>query len=265
MQASHFTHQSLVPVRAEPSDKAEMVTQLLFGDLVEVLEEKQQWRRIRNADDGYEGWIDEKMIHPLPSGFLENISHWELVLSEYVPILWMQYGTGFPMKLLLGSRVPVMKGQEQAERLRLDLGDLKMVVPRHNVQAIVAEDARGILRLSEMYLASPYLWGGKGPWGIDCSGFTQMVYGLAGKKIPRDASQQVEVGREVGFGDAMAGDLAFFKNAAGRVHHVGLVLGDGQIRHAHGNVHDDWLRENGIVSKATENETHRLCSIKRID
>lgn len=265
MQSSHFVFQSLVPVRRDASDRAEMVTQLLFGDLVEVLEEKEQWRRVRNVADGYEGWVDEKMIALLPEGFLENISHWEVVLSVYAPVLVMQGNAGLPMKLGFGCRAPILKGQEQSERIALDFGAVKVVIPRSSLHPIANEGRQGTVRLSEEYLLAPYLWGGKSLWGIDCSGFTQMVYGLAGRTIPRDADQQVEVGVEVDFKQQQPGDLAFFRNDAGRIHHVGLVLADGQVRHAHGNVHDDWLRPSGIENKQSGKLTHKLFSIRRID
>lgn len=265
MQPSHFSFQSLVPVRAEPDDRAEMVTQLLFGDLVGVLEEQAQWRRVQNASDGYEGWIDEKMIFPLATGFLENTSHWEMVLSESVRMLAKQHGTGFPAHLLPGSKVPVPKGLGEREHIRLEFGPLELVVPRSNLQPILREGRGGVLRMSELYLFSPYLWGGKSPWGIDCSGLTQMAYALCGVAIPRDASQQVSAGRTIDFAAQEPGDLAFFRNAKGRIHHVGLVLEGGEIRHAHGNVHDDWLTEKGIVNKSSKILSHELFSIVRID
>ena len=264
MQPSHFVYQSLVPVRSEPSDRAEMVTQLLFGDLVEVLEEREQWRRVRNVEDGYEGWVDEKMLAELEAGFVGNIAHWEVVLSVYVPVMLMRGSQGLPLKLPYGCRVPVMRGQEEGGRTLLDFGAAKVVVPRSSLHPVVEEGPFGALRLSEGYLAAPYLWGGKSAWGIDCSGFTQMAYALAGKSIPRDASQQVQVGAELAFEERAPGDLAFFINDAGRIHHVGLVVDDRYIRHAHGNVHDDLLTPSGIVNSITQIETHRLFSIRRI-
>ncbi|MFN8396525.1 MAG: NlpC/P60 family protein [Bacteroidia bacterium] len=99
---------------------------------------------------------------------------------------------------------------------------------------------------------------------MDCSGFTQAVYRLSGIAIPRDASQQAALGREVAFTDRQAGDLAFFVNANGKVHHVGLVLANGALRHAHGHVHDCTLTPAGVVSRYTQLQTHSLLYLKRI-
>lgn len=263
MPTFHLIHQALVPVRSESSDASEMVTQLLFGELVEVLEEKAQWRRIRHQGDGYEGWIDEKMIHPVSEEWLSTVDHWEYIHSPYSPVLCRIGDVGFPLKLVLGSRVPITENQLQEDSIQLELGTIRLRIPRMSLRAYNKPEARSVLLMSQEYLGTPYLWGGRSPWGIDCSGLTQMVLGLHGVAIPRDAAQQVMEGTEVGFEDRKPGDLAFFENDKGKVHHVGIVLEGGEIRHASGNVHDDQLDNTGIINRITQRKTHRLCSVKR--
>lgn len=114
------------------------------------------------------------------------------------------------------------------------------------------------------YLNAPYQWGGKSPFGIDCSGFTQMVYRLAGYQLKRDASQQVMQGKTVALSDAQVGDLAFFTNEAGRITHVGLMLDNNRIMHASGKVRIDTLDEQGIIHHETKQYTHQLNIMKRI-
>lgn len=264
MHALHFTHQSLVPVRAEAADASEMVNQLLFGDLVELLDTDRQWRRVRSRDDGYEGWIDEKMVQALPSNWLPSVVDWKLVTTPYVPALSIVDGKGTPLHLVQGSKIPVLRKQEHPSSYSFEFpeGHLTIRIPRGNLAPIGQPDAGSLLDTSADYLCAPYLWGGRSPWGIDCSGFTQVVYRCHGIQLPRDASQQVQEGLEVSFEEKRPGDLAFFENEKGKVIHVGFVLPDGEIRHAHGNVHDDRLDESGIWN-VKGIRTHRLCSIKR--
>lgn len=264
MHTIHFTHQILVPVRAEAADSAEMVTQLLFGDLIDVLEEDRQWRRIRNREDGYEGWIDEKMISPVSKEWMDNIVDWQLVAMAYVPVLCMQNGLGFPLHLVRGSRIPVLKKQENPHAWSVDFPDAKLTIriPRESTMPLFEKNSAEVVRTSEHYLGAPYLWGGRSPWGIDCSGLTQLVFRTHGVQLPRDASQQILEGETISYDQRRPGDLAFFENAKGRVHHVGIVLPGQKIRHASGNVHDDILDAKGILN-LNQIRTHHLCAIKR--
>ena len=263
MPGFHFIYQTQVPVRADSSDSSEMVTELLFGDLVEVMQEKAQWRRIRNRYDGYEGWIDEKAIHPVSDQWVNDIQHWEYVHSPYSPVLCKVGEKAFPLKLTFGARIPIHAYQGGQQSIALELGKVRVRIPRMSLRPYNKAEARSVLKISEEYLGAPYLWGGRSIWGLDCSGLTQMVYALHGVELPRDASQQVKHGQEVAFADRQPGDLAFFENDKGRVHHVGIVLEENEIRHAHGNVHDDKLDDTGIYNRITERKTHRLLSVKR--
>ena len=115
------------------------------------------------------------------------------------------------------------------------------------------------------YLHAPYQWGGKSPFGIDCSGFVQIIYKINGYLIPRDTSQQMSWGSEVStIGNAMPGDLAFFSNRQGNVSHVGMILDDGKIIHASGRVRIDRLTEEGIIDVERKVITHSLTGFRRI-
>ena len=125
--------------------------------------------------------------------------------------------------------------------------------------------AHDIISTAYLFLHAPYLWGGKSPFGIDCSGFTQLVYKLNGYKLPRDAYQQVELGMPLSFvEEAEAGDLAFFDNEEGKIVHVGILLGDNRIIHASGCVKTDPFDHYGIFSAERGGYTHNLRVIKNI-
>ena len=122
---------------------------------------------------------------------------------------------------------------------------------------------KNIIRTALLYLNTPYLWGGKTPFGIDCSGLTQMVYRLNGIKIKRDAFQQANQGKILNvFNDIKPGNLAFFSNKEGEISHVGILINNNSIIHAHGKVRVDQFDENGIYNSKLENYSHKLKFIK---
>jgi cell wall-associated NlpC family hydrolase len=122
-----------------------------------------------------------------------------------------------------------------------------------------------LIETAFMYVNAPYLWGGKTPFGIDCSGFTQMVYKLNGYALLRDASQQATQGVPLSFiEESEAGDLAFFDNEEGKIIHVGIIMDDNYIIHASGKVRVDRLDHLGIYNAELNKHTHKLRVIKKI-
>lgn len=241
------------PVRASASDTAEMVTQLLFGETLEILEQSQQWIRIRCQHDNYEGWMDSKQAAICD---LKTLQIWRkfatyrqlensLVLSSEEGLCTIYKGSLIPQDFHNGFL----------------LGD-------QNYRPVTKEFALSrnlsIIEHAQGYLNTPYLWGGRSFTGLDCSGFTQMVYAFVGKLLPRDASQQVMLGKSVDFKEVQAGDLAFFKNEAGRIIHVGILTGQGTILHAHGKVTEDFIMIDGIYKKNNLSKSHDLDCIKRL-
>jgi cell wall-associated NlpC family hydrolase len=113
-------------------------------------------------------------------------------------------------------------------------------------------------------LNTPYLWGGKSPFGIDCSGFTQVVFKTGGHKLPRDSSQQILKGKEIGLEDRRGGDLAFFTNTEGKMNHVGILMDENRIIHASGKVRIDEFDEKGIRNVEKNAYTHHFYKLKRI-
>lgn len=248
---------SIVPVRKEPSDRAEMVTQWLFGETAEVLERQEKWSRLKFHLDGYEGWVDNKQhaasAHALLEQAKRSIEPTATVdLGETKLILPMGAVVEFPDRT---DGVIALHGAPKATgKSTVDLeGPITL---------------RAML-MTRPFIGAPYLWGGRTPWGVDCSGFTQMVYLLAGLKLPRDAYQQAEVGTTIELLDlAQPGDLAFFDNDEGRIVHVGFILpgpdGTRFIVHASGQVRLDRLDQQGIFHITEKRYTHKLRLVKRV-
>lgn len=240
---------SIIPVRLELSDRSELVTQLLFGDAYEVLEVAEKWLKIRIHFDQYEGWIDRIQYKEISSEYFNTYSSTtHPLLTKYSTIVY-QGNIFFP--ILMGSVLPFYDGEF------LQLGGKKLLVDGK------MSAPTGIKETAFMYYNSPYLWGGKTPYGIDCSGFTQQVYKLNGLKLLRDASQQVTQGKEVFLTDYKVGDLAFFRNEKGNIVHVGIMLEHSKIIHAHGRVRVDRLDETGIYNEERQTYSHNYHSMRR--
>ncbi|MCA0152903.1 C40 family peptidase [Winogradskyella vincentii] len=239
----------IVPVRLEPSDPSEMVTQALYGDYFKVLEQRKKWSRIRLAFDKYEGWIDNKQYK-------------EISESEYKSLL--------DSKARLSTDLVEFVSDEKNNLYPIPLGSelTGIELLAHNYEGNYSNDKKeksNIVQTAFLYLNAPYLWGGKTPFGIDCSGFTQMVYKLNGYKILRDASEQATLGHALSFiEESEPGDLAFFDNSEGNIIHVGIIMEDNYIIHAHGKVRIDRLDHSGIYNVDKNIHTHKLRVIKKI-
>ncbi len=242
-----------VPVRATDNDTAEMVTQLLFGETVEILEQKKQWIKIRAQHDQYEGWMDHKQVVFCD---LKAVQYWHKIAQFKLADAHFDFHCEDGLTTLYkGSILP----GDFMQSFRL--GNLTYI-PKS--QPGTLDRNQSIIEIAQSYLNAPYLWGGRSITGIDCSGLTQQVYAFLGKQIPRDASQQVHLGKTVAFAQIQAGDLAFFKNTQGKIIHVGILTGQGTIIHAHGKVTEDFIQTDGIYKKHDMSKSHELEVIKRL-
>ena len=257
-----FSHHSIIPVRAEASDASEMVTQLLFGELAHLIKQEKQWMKIRILEDSYEGWIDEKMVAIVAEDWANRCTSWQYVVSPYVKATRIINGMNSPIALTLGCRFPTPLLKESNGSLLLQAGNTQIEVHSKDLKGSTTK-GHEVLTNGLLYEGAPYLWGGKTTWGIDCSGLSQMACRMAGIAIPRDASQQVKEGKEVAFENREAGDLAFFINAKGNIHHVGIITETGDVLHASGRVRHDKLTPKGIVHTENQHLTHNFFTIKR--
>jgi len=240
---------SIVPLRVEPNDPCELVSQVLYGEIFKVLEQRRSWSRIRLAYDKYEGWIDNKQYLEITEEDYKSIKNEDHLLSndliEYIEDEYQRLST-----IPLGA----------------SLNGLNLL--KHSFDGNIAsikQPKENIIKTAFMYLNAPYLWGGKTPFGIDCSGFTQMVYKLNGYNLLRDASQQATQGTALSFiEESEPGDLAFFDNNEGQIIHVGIIMENNYIIHAHGKVRIDRLDHSGIYNIDKNIHTHKLRVIKKI-
>lgn len=229
---------NIIPVRAEQNSRAEMVTQLLFGETYTILEEKSDWLFINTTYDNYSGWINNTQF----SEFIGSTNPKKTL-------------TAFPFIQInaANNTIFALPGSEINSQLATN---------NLNFEPIQLEN---LTKFASNFLGAPYLWGGKTFFGIDCSGFTQTVFKCAGIKLPRDAYQQAELGSNIDFIEQiLPNDLAFFDNAVGKITHVGLMLNNHQIMHASGCVKIDTLDSYGIYNQQLKKHTHKLRVIKRI-
>jgi cell wall-associated NlpC family hydrolase len=248
MQKKGYVELSLIPCRKEPAHRSEMVNQLLFGESFTVLDENEHWYYVCADFDGYQSWVEKKQI------VLTDISETNGIRqSTLLQTLTHQNTT---IKTLRGS---VLYNFSKSRTL----SNFGKVWKIHEQTEYMAGE-RNIITTALSYLNTPYLWGGKTPWGIDCSGFTQMVFALNNYKLKRDAYQQAVQGREVELKDILPCDLAFFKNEQGAITHVGIILHDNNIIHASGKVRIDKIDENGIFNVEINAYTHQLAFIRRV-
>lgn len=251
-------HLSNAPCRLEPADSSEMVTQLLYGETVKIYEEKKKdWRRAKTAYDNYDCWIDIKQITLITEEEFNAVNS-DFVSSELVDVV-EKNGSKIVTPISLGSTLPnfnnsTLKFAEEDFSFEGGFIATANELPKEN-----------LVGNAMMYLNAPYLWGGRSPFGIDCSGFTQVIYKLNGFKLPRDASQQAEIGETLSFiEESESGDLAFFDNEEGNIIHVGMMLENNRIIHASGNVRIDKIDHQGIYNIDTNTYSHRLRLIKKI-
>jgi len=248
---------SLAPLRAEAAHRSEMVTQLLFGECYEIISRQENWVLIQLATDGYQGWMDVKMHTPVSAAYFQE---WNSQKHPRTLDLVQVVSDGEDrIPVGIGAYLPFFDGMS----LRINAAAYQ-----YNGRASNPMAASSIAQLTKIalgFLKTPYLWGGKSVFGIDCSGFAQQVYGMCGVQLPRDASQQVAAGEEVHFAtQTQPGDLAFFSNDEGRIIHVGIMLEDQKIIHASGEVRIDTLDHNGIYNPVSKRYSHQLRIIKRI-
>ena len=251
MKSFAVCHLSIAPVRITSSDRAEIVTQLLFGESVSIIEIQKPWVKIICHHDNYEGWMDEKqLIYLNQEEFDEYHNKPAKVLNQ--PLIKIEGPLGV-QHIMLGSTLP-----------NYSMQSIKIGSSIYELKETLSKEIPDIKTVAMSYLNTPYLWGGRSIFGIDCSGFIQNIYKILGMKICRDASQQINYGEEVHFSQRKEGDLAFFINDKDLVHHVGLLIEGDKIIHASGAVRIDKFDEIGIHRSDISNYTHKLLCLRRI-
>ena len=244
---------SVIPIRLEGNERSEQVSQLLFGETFEIIEWTENWVKIITSFDNYTGWIGRLQFimlghmaykkfkqNPAPLTYRAVTQAWKIANNSvlYLPM-------GCSLAYLEGTTCHI--GTDKFE--------------------IIGEigENENLVATATSFLNAPYLWGGRTHFGVDCSGFTQMVFRLQGINLSRDASLQVKQGYAIDqIHDAKLGDLAFFNNEAGNVVHTGIMLSKEKVIHASGKVKIDSIDEKGIYSDELKRYTHKLSTIRRL-
>lgn len=236
-------------MRAEPKDTSELVSQVIYGESFKIIEQRANWSLIKLSFDNYEGWIDNKQLVEISETVYDStISEANIYSSDLIEFI--QINNKGLLTIPFGSTLSSIKIFDHS----FDGNTTKTIQPKEN-----------LVKTSLLFINSPYLWGGRTPFGIDCSGFTQIIYKINGYKIDRDAKDQVNLGVSLSFiEESDPGDLAFFDNKEGDIVHVGIIMEDNHIIHAHGQVRIDRLDQTGIYNVDTKKHTHKLRVIKKI-
>lgn len=250
--SSGLSLQSYIPVRRDPFERSEMVTQVLFGECVNILDEEGKWLYIKLLFDGYEGWIDRKCLtFPIEDG------NFKIKYTALENTMVTDINTQVTFSLPIGSVIPVII----KDRFTINGNEYRI----HKRDSFFIPGEIPIEKITANVIGVPYIWGGRSGFGFDCSGLTQYVFRALAKKIPRDSGDQAIIGKTVNLiDDTKTGDLAFFDDIEGLIHHVGIILNGNQIVHASGKVRCDKIDQVGIFNEETGEYTHKLRVIKRL-
>ncbi|MFN2394412.1 MAG: NlpC/P60 family protein [Bacteroidales bacterium] len=249
---------SVAPLRLSANDNSEMVSQVLFGEIMEIIETKPKWLYVRLLHDNYLGWISQGQVTSLShDDFLNLDKAAKWVNTDLVQVLENKSENA---SFLISGGSTFYDCEGGSFNL---LGDEYLY--HGNMNPIKEFDRDLLVNSAMMFLHCPYLWGGKSALGIDCSGLTQVVYKIAGKSILRDASQQATQGEMINLiHEALPGDLLFFDNEEEIINHVGILLDSEHILHAHQKVRIDKIDHQGIFNTDIKKYSHKLRLIKRM-
>lgn len=251
---------SVVPVRVEPKESAEQETQLLFAETCTIVDEQPRWLRVKNDEDGEEGWVDRKMVTRLSEQEWEQVEKADKKAMVRMPMAYaVSENNGQTIPLTASTRL-----------MNYQNGRFEMLGVGFRIdETMVAEwpltmNTENLMQVVRFFLNTPYLWGGKNALGMDCSGFSQVVLSLFGCALPRNASAQAKTGTAIDrLDEAQAGDLVFFDHEDGKISHVGIVLDRERVVHCSGRVKVEKWDEKGIWNMEKGEYSHHLVMIRR--
>ncbi len=254
-----ITLTAIVAIRKEPAEQSEMTSQLLFGEMYQVLFEQERWIRITTCYDKYEGWISREQHHELDE---TEYRHLKLAARMVLPVKYAEVieDNETPFTIVAGSDLPGYSREKQNIRMK----NRTFRINGYSGEKYTNNEV-SILNTAKQFLNTAYLWGGRSLFGCDCSGFVQTVFKIHNIFLPRDASQQSKYGTVINsLNDAEPCDLVFFINEKHNVHHVGILISPTEIIHSSGYVHIDVVDKKGIFNTTVQRYTHTSLFVRRI-
>ncbi|THH41349.1 C40 family peptidase [Neolewinella litorea] len=257
MQITYATGKyTAATLHKRPSAGAPWVSQLLLGEVVQVLEPGERYSRVVTPEEELEGYVlTDQLVTVDEATYRRQLDCPAFALELFCPV----FSDNFGMPVTFGARLPAYDGIQL-----LHAGQRF----RYSGQALLSEnltaDADMMLRLARKWLFTPELRGGRTPTGIGSSELVQLVARLVGLRLPRAAADMSSMGRPVDFVvQCQPADLAFFDDGRGRIEHVGLILPDSQVLHVSGRVRVDPLDHFGIFDREGRRYSHRLRIVRR--
>lgn len=267
-----FTHalplSSILNLRSEPKFSSELATQSLMGWPLVLKYRQGEWFRVQTGD-GYLSWANEAGLQLLTENALvEYRQNAFAAITGEKTFAYSSPEGAIIQDLHAGCIIPmtgVVIGDWVEVALPNGLSGWIKSSDAVNLKTLLSRDftVESMLATAKQYIGRPYLWGGTSPVAMDCSGYTKMVMHMHGYQFPRDASQQISVGREItdspDLPGVKAGDLLYFgvkatEDSPEKVTHVAICLGDSRFIHASGQVKIESLNpaDSGFAPKRRE-------------
>ena len=231
---------NIVPVRKKNNAKSEMINQLFFGESITIIKTKEKWSFVSSNIDNYQGWI-------------RNL-HFKLIKKNEYKILCENDSLFSKSEIII---------KNDAYEITIPTGSLLSSVKFLNYYYTNEVGSKSLLETIKSFINSPYLWGGKTKYGVDCSGLVQSIFKTLNIILPRDSHEQSDFGVEIKEAYKL-GDLGFFGENLNRISHVGIFVDNETIVHAYGKVRMDKINSEGIYNNEEKRVTHFLQKVNRI-